>query len=65
MELLARVFFREFNYNSIYYDIDKYHRISKGKNTFFQYIGETKFRVRDYKWKIDFNENNSYWFSRR
>lgn len=62
MELLARVFFKEFNYNSIYYDINKYHRISKGKNTFFQYIDETKFRVKDYKRKIDFNENNSYWF---
>ena len=48
MELLARVFFKEFNYNSIYYDINKYHRISKGKNTFFQYIDETKFRVKDY-----------------
>jgi lysophospholipase L1-like esterase len=62
LELLTRFFFKEFNENSIYYDIDKYHRISKGKDTFFQYVDKTKFRVSKFKEKILFNEKNSYWF---
>lgn len=61
-ELLTRFFFKEFNENSIYYDIDKYHRISKGKDTFFQYIDKTKFRVSKFNEKILFNKKNSYWF---
>ena len=61
-ELLTRFFFKEFNENSIYYDINKYHRISKGKDTFFQYVDKTKFRVSKFKEKILFNEKNSYWF---
>lgn len=61
-EFGVRFFFPEFTENNIFYDKNKYHRISKGKETFFQYIGNTKFRVKDLKQKIIFNDKNSLWF---
>ena len=45
IEFGTKYFFPEFNESNIFYDKDKYHRVSKGKDTYFQYKNNTKFRV--------------------
>ena len=62
LEIGSRVFFSEFNENNIFYDKNEFHRVSKGKDTFFQYINETQFRVSKLNEKILFNDKKSIWF---
>lgn len=63
LELLSRVFFPDFQGNNIFYDIDKYHRISKGKNAYFQYMGKAKIRVKSYKDELNFKSRNTIWIA--
>ena len=62
LEFGTRIFFPEFSENNIFYDKNKFHRVSKGKNTYFQYENNTKFRVSKLNEKIIFNNKNSIWF---
>ncbi len=66
IEIFCRFFFKEFNENLIFYDKSIYHRVSKGIDTYYQYLDLTedfKFRVKDKNSKISFNKQmNSIYF---
>ena len=62
IEFGTKYFFPEFNESNIFYDKDKFHRVSKGKDTYFQYKNNTKFRVSKLHGEIIFNDKNSIWF---
>ncbi len=66
VEILCRIFFKEFNDNNIFYDENKFHRISKGIDTYYKYTELTKdfkFRVKDKNSELKFNKKiRSIWF---
>lgn len=66
VEIFCRFFFKEFNENLIFYDKTSTHRVSKGIDTYYQYLDLTedfKFRVKDKNSKINFNKKiNSIYF---
>jgi lysophospholipase L1-like esterase len=66
IEIFCRIFFKDYNDNNIFYDKNKFHRISKGFDSFYKYTDitkEFKFRVKDKDSELMFNEQiRSIWF---